>query len=222
MIITIDGPTGSGKSTIAAQLAQKLGYYYLNTGFLYRAISYLLITRYGYTLEQLKHPTNADLQEILDPSRFQYTYHAGVAGVLYDGVSLTPFLKNKENDQASSIVSGNPMVRKALLEYQRNFAKQFNVVTEGRDTGSVVFPEAEVKVFLTADSAVRAQRWQSMQEARGKLYSLEQALQEIEQRDLRDSSRDIAPLSVPNGATVVDSTHLTESQVITRIMALIP
>lgn len=222
MVITIDGPTGSGKSTIAVQLAQKLGYYYLNTGFLYRGISYLLLTKYGYTLDKLAHPAHDDIEEILDPSRFHYTYDAGVAGVLYDGVSLTPYLKNKENDQASSIVSGNSMVREALLDYQRNFAKQYNVVTEGRDTGSVVFPHAEVKVFLTAQEQVRAERWQHMQQARGKAYSLDQALQEITQRDLRDSSRDIAPLSVPAGATVLDSTHLSESQVIDAITALIP
>ena len=212
MIITIDGPTASGKSTVAVELAHKLGYYYLNTGFLYRAISYLLMSKYGYTVPELAHPKETDIKEILDPARFQYTYQNGQAGVSYDGVVITPFLKTKENDQASSIVSGNPMVSEALLDYQRHFTKNYNVVAEGRDTGTVVFPQADIKIFLTAALEERAKRWQQMQHAKGAEYTLEQSIAQVRERDERDSSRDIAPLAVPAGATVIDNTLFSSNK----------
>lgn len=221
MIITIDGPTASGKSTVAVELAHKLGYYYLNTGFLYRSISYLLMSKYGYKLSDLAHPKVADIKEILDPVRFQYTYQNGQAGVSYDGVVITPFLKTKENDRASSIVSGNPMVREALLDYQRHFTKNYNVVAEGRDTGTVVFPNADIKIFLTATLEERARRWQEMQRGKGATYTLEQAVAAVHERDERDSSRDIAPLTIPAGATVFDNTLFDQQQTIVAITDLV-
>ncbi len=221
MIITIDGPTASGKSTVAVQLAHTLGYYYLNTGFLYRGISYLLMSKYGYTLPELTRPKEADIHAILDPSRFKYTYHDGQAGVMYDGEVITPFLKNKTNDQASSIVSGNQMVRDALLEYQRHYTKNYNVIAEGRDTGTIIFPNAEIKIFLTASLQERARRWQQQQLLQGTRYSLEEASAQVRERDERDSTRAIAPLIVPPGATVFDNTNLTQEQTVHALIDII-
>ncbi|MGE0010521.1 MAG: (d)CMP kinase [Candidatus Babeliales bacterium] len=221
MVITIDGPTASGKSTIAARLAQQLGYYYLNSGYLYRGISYLLLTKYNYTIDQLINPIKEHVHEILDPSRFVYSYYNGIAYVSYDGVDITSFLKTKENDQASSIVSANSMVRDATLDYQRHITKNYSVVAEGRDTGTIVFPCAEVKFFLTASPEIRAKRWQQMQAQKGKDYSLEQAIKVLAERDARDSERAIAPLIVPEGAYVLDSSNLSQDQVIEAIIARI-
>ncbi len=221
MVITIDGPTASGKSTVAVQLARTLHYYYLNTGFLYRGISYLLLSKYGYTLPELAHPKESDIHEILDPSRFKYyTYH-DKAGVMYDDVIITPFLKSKENDQASSIVSGNQMVRNALLAYQRHYTKSYNVIAEGRDTGTIIFPDAEIKIFLTASLEERARRWQQQQAAQGNCYSFDESIAQVQERDERDSTRTIAPLRVPSGATVFDNTNLTKEQTVTALIDII-
>jgi len=221
MIVTIDGPTASGKSTVARQLARKLGCYYLNTGFLYRAISYLLRKKFGYTSAQLAHPEKDDLCAVLDPEKFVYQFKDGRAGVSFDGIDITPHLKTKENDQAASIVSGSPLVRDALLEYQRQFTKNYDVIAEGRDTGTVIFPNADIKIYLTASVEERARRWQRYQDKKGSEYSFEQALAQVRERDKRDSSRDIAPLRIPDDAIVVDSTDYTQQHTVDVIEQLI-
>lgn len=221
MIITIDGPTASGKSTVATGLAHELGFYYLNSGFLYRAISYLLMSKFGYTLDRLQHPRRQDLEVILDPSRFSYIYKDGKAGVLYDGTAITSHLKTELNDQASSIVSQNPLVREALRVYQRQITQNHDVIAEGRDTGTVVFPQADIKFFLTASPEERARRWQKEQAAQGFHYNLDEARQQVEERDARDSKRVIAPLMVPSGAVVIDNTNLSKEQTISKLYNLV-
>jgi len=168
MIITIDGPTASGKSTVAKLLAKKLDFFYLNTGFLYRAVAYLLINHCAYTHEDLKNPDPLDLDEYLEPSRLIYDYDQDyIALIIFDGQNITPFLKTSFIDKGASIVSTNRRVRDLLLQVQRVAAQKYNIVAEGRDTGSVVFPEADIKIYLTADVAVRAERWQKQQAREG-------------------------------------------------------
>lgn len=221
MIITIDGPTASGKSTVARELANKLGCYYLNTGFLYRALSYLLMSKCGYTLEDLKTPSKKDIDCVLDPHKFEYQFKGGSAHVLFDGQDITPYLKTKKNDQAASIVSGCKIVRDALIEYQRAFTKNADVIAEGRDTGTVIFPNADIKIYLTASVDERARRWQRYKKYKGNQYTFEQAVAEVKARDERDSSRAIAPLKIPDDAIVVDSTDFTQQQTIDFIERLI-
>lgn len=218
MIITIDGPVASGKSTVAKRLAQKLNFYYLNTGMLYRALAYLLVHTSGYTVQQLSDPREKDIDLYLDPHQLIYRYETdGTIRLFWQTTDLTPFLKTSEMDQASSVLSAHERVRARLLDFQRTFARKHAVVVEGRDTGSVVFPQAEVKFFLTASVAERALRWQYDQRQRGKQFSVPESVAQINERDARDTTRTHNPLIIPHGAIVIDSTGLTSDQVVEKM-----
>jgi len=217
MIITIDGPTASGKSSVARALAQKLNIYYLATGMLYRAAAYVLINEAGYTKKDLENPKEEDLQIYLDPQRFRYEYDADRGEtIFFDDTIITPFLKGSDIDEASSLLSAHPLVRKALLAMQHSFAQTFDLVAEGRDVGSVVFPNADHKFFLTASVEVRAKRWQADQKKKGNNFSLDEAVEKITERDTRDQNRKIAPLVKPEGATVIDNSALSFQQTLDR------
>lgn len=219
MIITIDGPTASGKSSVARALAKKLNVYYLATGMLYRAIAYVLLHNAGYTKDGLRIPNPEDLATYLDPKRFRYLYdHEKGEQIFFDDQEITPFLKGSEIDEASSILSANQLVRDALLAIQRSFAKTFDLVAEGRDVGSVVFPNADYKFFLTASVDVRARRWQADQKKKGNDFSLAQAAEKITQRDERDKNRKIAPLVKPCGAILIDNSDLDFQQTLERFV----
>ena len=210
MIITIDGPVASGKSVVAKHLAERLGWYYLSTGMLYRALAHLLVERSGYNEDQLESPSGADLDTYLNPSRLIYFFSKEKGfGVSFDGVDITPVLKGDAIDRHASITSANKLVREKLLGFQRKFAETHDLVAEGRDCGSVVFPNAELKFFLTAEPKIRAERLRRWYEQKGDARSLESVLEELVERDERDSSRDIAPLTVPKGAIMVDSSDAT-------------
>lgn len=219
MIITIDGPVGSGKSTAAQILAKKLGFYYLNSGLLYRALAYLLVTHESYTIKELAHPRIEHLAMYLDDMRLAYHYDDdGSARIMFDDQNITAHLKNASMDQYASILSTNENVRDALLDVQQKIGKHYDLVVEGRDSGSVVFPQADHKFFLTASLQERARRWQGMQEKRGVMYTFEQAIQALKERDTRDQERAIAPLCIPVGAIVIDSTDFNLDQVVQEIM----
>jgi cytidylate kinase len=219
MIITIDGPSASGKSTAAQALAKKLGFYYLNTGLLYRAIAYLLLKRESYTQEELFNPRTDDLKRYLDTVHFSYHYSdTGKATITFESHDITPYLKDEEISRGASVISLNPRVREALHTIQHFIRDQHNIVVEGRDSGSVVFPLAEYKFFLTASLDERARRVQKMQEERGVSYTIEQALHELQERDTRDQARPHAPLRIPDDAVVIDSTDLDLNQVIQEMM----
>jgi len=222
MIITIDGPVASGKSTVARKLAKKLDFYYLNTGFLYRAIAYLLINHCSYKDNQLRDPDPLDLDRYINPSRLVYDFDKEYKEIiLFDGQNITPFLKTSFIDKGASLVSTNKMVRDLLLNVQRVAAQKFNLVAEGRDTGSVVFPEADIKIFLTASEKVRAERWRKEQEKRGNLFPEEDSLNIIKDRDKRDKERAVAPLVIPDDAIFVDNSKLTIDQTLSKILDLI-
>lgn len=220
MIITIDGPTASGKSTIAELLAKKLGFYYVNTGFLYRAITYILMERKKYTYEMLARPIKKDLEEIIDTKRLIYSYDDG-PHVTFDNVDLTEHLKDASIDKGASIVSGVATVREMLLDLQRDIAKEHNIIAEGRDTGTVVFPHADYKFYLTAELSVRAQRWQELQQSLGTTLTLDEAKRMIKERDERDSKRTIAPLTVSQGAVSIDNSNMSEKETLEEFLKII-
>jgi len=222
MVITIDGPTASGKSTIARKLAKKLEFYYLNTGYLYRAIAYLLIQNCSYKDEDLRNPDPADLQKYVDPNRLVYDYdlHSNEQ-IIFDGQNITPFLKNKFIDKGASIISTNKMVRELLLNVQRVAAQKFDLVAEGRDTGSVVFPNADIKIYLTASVNTRAERWRADQLEKGNTFSFDEAVNIVKDRDKRDKEREISPLIIPDNAIVIDDTNLDIDQTLDEILKLV-
>lgn len=209
MIITIDGPTASGKSSVARALAKRLNFYYVYSGLIYRALAYLLINQKAYTQEQLKKPLAEDIAQLLDQKRFVYRYDdQEQERVFFDAQDITPFLKDSFIDQAASIVSTHERVRSELRNVQRIIARSYDLVVDGRDAGSVVFPEAEYKFFLTASPEIRAERWRLQQLQLGEEFTPKQAREQIAQRDKRDQTRDIAPLIIPNDAIVIDNSAL--------------
>lgn len=222
MIITIDGPTASGKSTLAKAIAKKMGIYYLATGMLYRAIAYVLVHYAGYQANQLKDVSLRDLYTFLDPNRFVYNYDAEHGEkIFFDGNDITPFLKDSSIDALSSILSADKSVRGALLKIQRAFGKKLDLIVEGRDVGSVVFPDADFKFFLTASVQVRAKRWQLDQAKKGASFSLHEAIEKISERDERDRRRKIAPLVKPSGAIVIDNSDLDFQATLKRFIHVI-
>lgn len=222
MIITIDGPTASGKSTVAQLLAQKLGFYYLPTGWLYRAVAYLLVEKSQYTEKMLEAPKKKDITYCLDPNRLVYNYDELHGGRLFfENNDITHYLKDVTVDRTVAIISPIPMVRELVAEAQRHFAKHHDTVIEGRDSGSVVFPHAHYKFYLTASLKIRAQRWMHDQAKRGNSFTLEQAEKEIAYRDKRDMERKNSPLKVPQGAVVIDNSTLNLEQTVVAFLSVI-
>lgn len=222
MIITIDGPTASGKSSTAKELAQKLGYYHLNSGMLYRATTYILMHLFNYTNETLIHVSDQDLAQCTDHKRLIYHYDsAHEVSISYDNTNITMYLKDAEIDQAVCLISPLPHVRAALTTFQRKLAAHYDVVTDGRDTGSVVFPNANYKFYLTASLEVRARRWQQDQQKRGHFYTLEECKERVEFRDAKDRERDTSPLIIPQDALVVDNSNLDKKQTLQLLLDVI-
>ncbi len=220
MIITIDGPTASGKSSIARLIAKELGIYYLYSGVFYRVLGYRLLHEMGYTLEMLHNPAVDDVKRMLSACQFTYFYdQAKAERALVNNIDITPFLKNAQIDEAASVVSTCPRVRQIVDHAQRKIATLHDVVVDGRDAGSVVFPEADYKFFLSASLEVRANRWLGQQKKNGTEYTREQAAHIIAQRDSRDSSRNIAPLKIPVGAAIIDNSDMNLDQTVALFLA---
>ena len=220
MIVTIDGPTASGKSSVARVVAQELGFYYLPTGWLYRSVAYLLVNQCNYSEDMLPSVTEKDVRSCIDINRLIYTYDKKNGGILYyDGKDITPYLKDYKVDRYVALISPIPTVRTLVTDVQRIFAKTHDSVVEGRDTGSVVFPHADYKFFLTADVKVRAQRWLNDQKKRGNSFSLSEAIEKIESRDIKDRSRKLSPLVIPENAHVINNSDTTEKETVKRIMS---
>lgn len=216
MIITIDGPVASGKSSVAKVLAKELNIYYLYTGLLYRAVAYLLKGHFeAITPERLTF--------IKDLS-YDYGKDAGEDRpyLFYQKEEITQHLYDAKLDQPASIVSVNKHVRDALLDLQRDVAKRYDIIADGRDCGTVVFPQAEHKFYLTASPQVRAQRLM-LDEKRGVMErDLEKVKAELEERDKRDREREVAPLTIPQGATIIDNSELTLQQTIDAFLRALP
>ena len=219
MIITIDGPVASGKSTVSRILAHKLGYYYLCSGLLYRALAYLLIHQCDYTVATIANPMPEDIARCFDPKSFSYQYNEqDHEHIFFNNHDITPYLKDSFMDKVASIVSVSEQVRIAVMAIQHDIAEQHDIVTDGRDVGSVVFPQADVKFFVTASVEVRAERWRKDQEKYGHYVPIDHAIALITDRDTRDKIRDIAPLVIPADAIIIDTSALIIQQTVEKMM----
>lgn len=205
-IITIDGPSGSGKGTVAASVAQKLGYHLLDSGALYRLVGLAAVKR-GLSLqdEVVLVPVAEQLAVEFKPSR----QPDRTLDVLLDGVDVTDALRLETTGEYASLVAAKPGVRAALLKRQRAMLQAPGLVADGRDMGTVVFPEATIKVFLTASAEERAKRRYNQLIHKGESVTLRALLTEIRARDERDTNRPVAPLKAAEGALILDSTSLT-------------
>lgn len=214
MIIAIDGPVASGKSSIARQLAHKLGYYYLYTGLLYRGIAYILVKQFGYSMTDLVHPKHEDVDAIVQQGRFVYCYAHGEPSILFDGNDITAELKKGEVDGWSSTSSADIYVRRAIFDMQTILGREHDLVAEGRDIGTVVFPHAEHKFFLTASLEQRAYWWRKMQENLGRHYSVDESMREVAERDRRDTTREHSPLVQAADAVFIDGTGKSLQEIV--------
>jgi cytidylate kinase len=216
MIITIDGPSGTGKTTVARTLASRLRFVYFDTGAMYRAITWLALDR-NVAIEDA-----AAMRELLQAFSFNIEEKEGQKKYFVGDRDVTEVIRTQPVTAHVSAVSALKIVRDALLNIQHDFAKGKNVVFEGRDLGTVVFPDAECKIFLTADPEMRAERRfrefveKSPESAQG--LDKQAVLKDIERRDALDSSREVAPLKCPRDAHCIDTTHLSIDQVVDAII----
>lgn len=213
IVVAIDGPAGAGKSTIARAVAGRLGFLYIDSGAMYRAVG-LWALRAGVALDDAHR-----LEQLARASRIELEPES--SRVLLNGEDITEAIRTPEVSQAASKVSAFGGVRRAMVEEQRRMAERTSVVMEGRDIGTVVFPEADVKIFLDADPAERAARRLRESTVKGETVDPEELARQIRERDERDRSRSEAPLVQAPDAFYLDSTGLSIEQVEERILKLI-
>ena len=214
--IAIDGPAGAGKSTIARRLAKELGFYYVDTGAIYRTVAYFM-DLLGIS------PKDVDgVERYIDELTISIEYdEEGVQHMIMNGMDVTDDIRTQEISQKASLVSAHSVVRDVLLGMQRDVARKHNVIMDGRDIGTVVLPKANVKIFLTADPEVRAKRRYDELIAKGQKANLPQILKEIQQRDHQDMNRAIAPLKQAKDAVMVDTSNLDIDGVVEAIKTVV-
>ena len=215
VVICVDGPSGSGKGTLSQRLAEALNFHLLDSGALYRVVGYAASVS-GIDWADNDGVTN--IARTLDVS-----FQSSVTGVrvLYAGSDVTESIRSVKGGEGASAVAAIPSVREALLSRQRELACPPGLIADGRDMGTVVFPEAPLKIFLEASVMARAQRRQSQLQQQGEDVSLPRLLEAIEARDLRDRTRAVSPLVPAEDAVVVDSTTMTADDVFAHVMSLV-
>ena len=212
-VITVDGPSGAGKGTVSHLLAATLGWHFLDSGALYRVVGHACRIE-GVSWDD--HPAVAEVARHL-----QVSFSAAPGGeilVAYKGRDVSREIRTEEGGRGASTVAAIPAVRDALLERQREFRQAPGLVADGRDMGTVVFPAAELKIFLTASALERAERRYKQLIAKGENVSLPRLLEDIQERDARDSSRAVAPLVPAEDAIVIDSTAIPIEDVFAQVM----
>ncbi|MGL4798126.1 MAG: (d)CMP kinase [Cellulosilyticaceae bacterium] len=209
--IAIDGPAGAGKSTIAKQLAKKLQCIYIDTGAMYRSVGY-------YCMQQgIDYNDEQAVEEKLAAIQIDITYKDGTQSIALNGEDVSTAIRTQEVATAASKVATYKSVREALVEMQRSLAKRQSVVMDGRDIGTVVLPDATVKVFLTASAYERAKRRHLEYQEKGIQADFDALLKEIEERDYQDSNRAVSPLKQADDAVCIDSTTQSIEEVIANI-----
>lgn len=213
--IAIDGPAGAGKSSLSRKLAANLGYIYVDTGALYRATG-LKFSRLGFDTS-----LKGDIDAVLKTTVVDLKFVNGEQRVFLDGEDVSDFIRTPEASMMASAVSAIPSVRAFLLDMQRLLAKNNNVVMDGRDIGTVVLPDADVKIFLTADVEERAKRRLLELEEKGQKVSFDEVLADMKQRDYNDSHREIAPLRQAEDAVLADTTKLNLAESLELLLKIV-
>ena len=214
--IAIDGPAGAGKSTIAKRLAKEMGYQYVDTGAIYRTVAYFM-DLWGVS------PKDVDgINRYIDELTVKIEYdEEGLQHMIMNGMDVTKDIRTPEISQKASLVSAHAVVREMLLDMQRDIAKEYDVIMDGRDIGTVVLPKATVKIFLTASPEVRAQRRTDELIAKGQKANYNQILEQIKQRDYQDTHREIAPLKMARDSVKLDTSDLDIDGVIAAMKDII-
>ena len=213
--IAIDGPAGAGKSSLSRLLAKKLEYIYVDTGALYRAVG-LKFSRLGFDTNLL-----GDLDAVLADTKVDIRFIGGEQRVFLDSEDVSDDIRTPVASMMASAVSAKPAVRAFLLDMQRQLAKTNNVVMDGRDIGTVVLPDAKVKIFLTADVAVRAERRRKELAEKGQNVPFEEVLEDMKTRDYNDSHREIAPLKQADDAVLADTTNLSFDESLELLLSIV-
>lgn len=214
MIITIDGPAGTGKTTVARTLSEELGFTYLDTGAMYRTLTY------GIQTQGVNYENAQDLEKFLNENPVRIESRLGVKHYFLGSVDVTDKIRTNEVDSLVSKISSYRSVREKLVATQQEIAKGVNAVVEGRDMGTVVFPNAQLKIFLTARPEVRAKRRYLELIQKDPNISEQNVLDEINKRDTLDSHRDISPMRPADDADIIDTSDLSIDDVVNRIIVL--
>ncbi|MBQ7725860.1 MAG: (d)CMP kinase [Clostridia bacterium] len=213
--VAIDGPAGAGKSSVSRMAAKTLGYIYVDTGALYRAV--------GVKFSSLGYDTSldCDVDAILKDTTVDIRFTGGEQHVFLDGKDVNDEIRTPQASMMASAVSAKPAVRAFLLEMQRKLARENNVLMDGRDIGTVVLPDAAVKIFLTASDEVRAKRRFLELSEKGQTVDFEEVLQDIRTRDYNDSHRAVAPLKQAEDAVLVDTSDCTFEESVERVLSVV-
>lgn len=215
MIITVDGPSGAGKGTLCYALAEKLGFALLDSGAIYRVTALAALKRAVDLSDEFQ------LAELARNLNIEFLPVDGEVNIMLDGMNVSSLIRTQEVAEAASKIAVFPQVRAALLQLQQDFAKNEGLIADGRDMGTVVFPNAQVKLFLDASAEERAKRRYKQLQNKGINGNFAQILAEIQERDFRDRNREVAPLKPADDALLLDSTTLSTDEVIAQALAYI-
>ena len=212
--IAIDGPAGAGKSTIAKKVAQDKGYIYIDTGAMYRAIGYYAVNN------SVDMDDDEAVSNMCNNTDITIAYIDGEQNIFLNGENINIYIRTNEASQMASIVAKNPIVREKLVELQKKLAKENNVVMDGRDIGTCVLPNAQIKIYLTASSDVRAKRRQDELLLKGIEIDFNAMKKEIDDRDYSDMHREFSPLMQAEDAILIDTSYMTIDEVVRKIVGM--